>query len=187
MQYTPERIYESLNTGPMAEVIGKRLSDAAKRAVSESITGQRIGTLAAGGAEAMPNRCPANPSLDSAGARRSWNGWGTNIENTRFQSARAAGLTAEQVPHLKLKWAFGLPGSTSAYAQPALAFGRVFVGADTGYVYSLDAKSGCVYWSFKAPHAVRNAMTLGPVKGRGATRYAVYFGDLKANVHAIDA
>ncbi len=187
MQYTPERIYEALNTGPMAEVIGKRLSDAARRAVSESITGQRLGATLAGAAESMPNRCAANPPLERTKAHGSWNGWGVDASNTRFQSARAAGLTDQDVPRLELKWAFGLPGSTSAYAQPAVMFGRVFVGADTGYVYSLDARSGCVYWSFKAPHAVRNAMTLGPVKGQGRTKYAVYFGDLKANVHAIDA
>jgi hypothetical protein len=46
------------------------------------------------------------------------------------------------VPNLKLKWAFGLPNAASMYGQPTVAGGRVFVGADTGYVYSLDAKTG---------------------------------------------
>lgn len=187
LQYTPERIYEALNNGPMAAVIGNRLSDPAKRAVSESITGQRLGAAAAGAAEAMPNRCASNPPLEAERDRASWNGWGIDANNTRFQDARNARLTDAEVPRLKLKWAFGLPGSTSAYGQPAVMFGRVYVGADSGYVYSLDARSGCVYWAFKAPHGVRNAMTIGAVKGRGSTRYAVYFGDLKANVHAIDA
>lgn len=187
LQYTPERIYEALNSGPMAQVIGNRLNDPAKRAVSESITGQRLGAAAAGAAEAMPNRCASNPPLQQSRDRGAWNGWGIDANNRRFQDARNAGLVETDVPRLKLKWAFGLPGSTSAYGQPAVMFGRVFVGADSGYVYSLDARSGCVYWAFKAPHGVRNAMTIGAVKGPGATRYAVYFGDLKANVHAIDA
>jgi hypothetical protein len=26
----------------------------------------------------------------------------------------------------------------------------VFIGVDTGVVYSLDAASGCMYWSFKS-------------------------------------
>jgi polyvinyl alcohol dehydrogenase (cytochrome) len=91
------------------------------------------------------------------------------------------------MPQLKLKWAFGLPNSTSAYAQPAMVFGRVFVGADTGYIYSLDADSGCVYWSYNAGHAVRTAMTIGAVKVRGSSGYAVFFGDRQANVYAVDA
>jgi polyvinyl alcohol dehydrogenase (cytochrome) len=187
IQYTPERIYESLTTGPMAAVIGNTMSDAQKRAVSESITGQRLGTASAGDADRMPNRCPANPRLDRAARKGAWNGWGVDLQNSRFQSAAAARLTADDMPKMKLRWAFGLPNTTSAYAQPTVMFGRVFVGSDTGYVYSLDAETGCVYWSFKAQRATRNAMTIGPVKRQGSARYAVYFGDLKSNVYAIDA
>ena len=187
MQFTPERVYESLKTGLMANVIGNQLSDDEKRAVSESATGQRLGAAGSGDADKMPNRCPSNPPLEKTAKLPAWNGWGADVQNTRFQSAKAAGLTAADIPHLKLKWAFGLPNSTSAYAQPTVVFGRVFVGSDTGYIYSLDAKTGCVYWSFKANHGVRNAMTIGPAKGPGATKYAVYFGDLKANAYAVDA
>ena len=34
---------------------------------------------------------------------------------------------------------------------------------------------------------VRNAMTMGPVQGQGSARQAVYYGDLMANVYALDA
>src|SRR5262249_10782385 len=92
------------------------------------------------------------------------------------------------IPKLKLKWAFGLPHSTSAYAQPSMVFGRVFIGSDTGYVYSIDADTGCVHWSFKANHSIRTAMTVGKVKSsKGASRYAVFFGDRHADVYAVDA
>jgi len=186
-QYTPERIYESLTTGVMASVVGNQLSDAEKRAVSETITGQRIGAAGSGDADKMPNRCKSNPPLEQSARRPAWNGWGADVQNSRFQSAAAAGLTAEDVPRLKLRWAFGLPNSTSAYAQPSMMFGRVFIGADTGYVYSLDAETGCVHWSFNAKHSVRTAMTIGRVKSKGSTRYAVFFGDRHANVYAVDA
>jgi polyvinyl alcohol dehydrogenase (cytochrome) len=92
-----------------------------------------------------------------------------------------------QVPNLKLKWAFGFPTGISAYSQPAVVAGRVFVGSDIGHVYSLDAKTGCVYWSYETGITVRPAVSVGPVKGRGNARYAVYFGDAKANVYAVDA
>ena len=111
----------------------------------------------------------------------------TGPGNDRFQSAAAAGLTEASVARLKLKWAFGYPGGTSAYGQPTVVGGRVFVGTDIGYVYSLDAASGCVYWSYRAGAGVRNAMTVGPIRREGGIRYAVFFGDLKASAYAIDA
>ena len=86
-----------------------------------------------------------------------------------------------------MKWAFGFPNGSSAYGQPAVAGGRVFVGSDNGFVYSLDAATGCVYWSFEAKAGVRTAISLGTIKTATGTRQAAYFGDLKANVFAIDA
>ncbi len=152
-EYTPERIYESLSNGVMASVIGNQLSDGEKRAVAETITQKRMGTADSGEADRMANRCTSNPPLAAEAKRPGWNGWGADVSNTRFQSAANAGLTAGDVPRLQLKWAFGLPNSTSAYAQPAVMFGRVYVGADTGYIYALDAATGCVHWSFNAGHA----------------------------------
>jgi polyvinyl alcohol dehydrogenase (cytochrome) len=186
-QYTPERIYEALATGVMAKVVGNQLTDAEKRAVSEAITGQRIGSVGAGDTEKMPNRCSVDSPLRRDARRAAWNGWGADPQNTRFQSEQAAGLSVADLPHLRLRWAFGLPNSASAYAQPAVVFGRVFVGSDTGYVYALDARTGCIHWSFKAKHGVRNAMTVGPIKSHGANRAAVFFGDLRSNVYALDA
>ncbi len=98
-----------------------------------------------------------------------------------------AGLSAADVPNLKLKWAFGFPAAEIMWGQPTVAAGRVFIGVDTGAVYSLDAATGCVHWSFQAEAGVRNAITIAPVKGQGAAKYAAYFGDVKANVYAIDA
>ena len=50
-------------------------------------------------------------------ASASWNGWGNDNSNTRFQPAAQARLTAADVPKLKLKWAFGFPtGETTEFA-----------------------------------------------------------------------
>ena len=112
-----------------------------------------------------------------------WNGWGFDRGNSRFQTS--PGLTAADTPKLTLKWAFGFPNGNSAYGQPAVAGGRVFVGADTGFVYSLDASSGCIHWSFRANAGVRTAISIG--SGNAAHRFLAYFGDVKANVYAVDA
>src|SRR5262249_25567028 len=77
----------------------------------------------------------------------------------------------------------GFPGAKAVSGQPAIAAGRVFVSADNGYVYSLNASTGCVYWSFHAEATVRSSATIEPI-GR---RFAGYFGDGRANVYAIDA
>ena len=72
-------------------------------------------------------------------------------------------------------------------AQPTVVSGRVFASSDNGYTYSLDAKTGCVYWSFQNGSIVRNSPTVGAVSGQGTARWAVFFGDGHANVFALDA
>ena len=39
---------------------------------------------------------------------------GNGLSNARFQSTEGAGLTADDVPNLRLKWAFGFPGANSS-------------------------------------------------------------------------
>jgi polyvinyl alcohol dehydrogenase (cytochrome) len=125
----------------------------------------------------------ASPARDDRPVAPPWSGWGVDPYNTRFQ--KYPGIRAEDVPHLKLKWAFGLPGVTSAYGQPAVSAGRVYLGSATGVVYALDADTGCVHWTHIAPAGVRTAISLGP--RAGSAGMAVYFGDIRGSVHAIDA
>jgi polyvinyl alcohol dehydrogenase (cytochrome) len=185
-EMSPEKIYDALVSGLM-QTQAQDLSDAQKRILAEFMSGRPLGSARQGDAQAMPNRCVSNPDLQDPTRGAAWNGWGVDQSNTRFQPANAAGLTAAQVPRLKLKWAFGYPTGVSSNGQPTVAAGRVFVGSDNGFVYSLDAVTGCVYWSFENGSIVRNALTIGPVTGQGSARYAVYFGDGKANVYALDA
>jgi polyvinyl alcohol dehydrogenase (cytochrome) len=184
-EMAPEKIYEALTTGVM-KVQGQGLSDQQKRVVAESLSARPLGSGAAGDARLMPNRCASNPALRDPLKGPAWNGWGVDAANSRLQTAQAAGITADRVPQLKLRWAFGFPSAVSAFGQPTIASGRVFVGSENGYVYSLEAGTGCVYWSFQAKGWVRNAVTVAPVR-HGSAKYAVYFGDGKANVYAVDA
>ena len=185
-EMTPERIYAALTTGSM-QVHAADLSDLQKQRLAEFMSGRPMGSVNAGDAATMPNRCTTNPAMSDPGAGPAWNGWGNGIANTRFQSAAAARLTPAQVPNLKLKWAFGYPTGVSSNGQPTVASGRVFVGSDNGYVYSLDARTGCVYWSFQNGSIIRNSPVVGPVSGQGDARVAVFFGDGHANVFALDA
>jgi len=141
--------------------------------------------LSAQDAAQMPNRCPSNPAIVNLTTTPSWNGWGAEAGNTRFQPAPAAQLSAADVPRLKLKWAFCFPGARAVSGQPAVVAGRVFVSADNGFVYALDSARGCVYWSFRAEAAVRSSVIVE--RAAGSTPYAVFFGDARANVYAVDA
>ena len=70
--------------------------------------------------------------LDSQSACRTASEWlGSGLDNHRFQPAALAGLTAGDVPKLKLAWAFGVPGTLRMYGQPTVAGGRVFIGTGT--------------------------------------------------------
>jgi polyvinyl alcohol dehydrogenase (cytochrome) len=125
------------------------------------------------------------PAFPDPASNPRWSGWGHDLANSRYQPA--PGLTAAEVPKLTLKWAFGFPGGTQAYAHPTIASGRIFTGSDTGQVYALDAATGCIRWAFKAERGVRTAISIGPIGGAGQSRYAAYFGDIAANVYAVDA
>jgi polyvinyl alcohol dehydrogenase (cytochrome) len=180
-RFTPEEVLASMTAGKMAK-FAEGLSEYEKRVVAVYVGGRPLGAAKAGDAALMKDVCTARPPFAPFKGSE-WNGWGVDATNTRFQTA--PGLAASDVSRLTLRWAFGFPGGNSAYGQPIVVGQRVFVGADTGFVYSIDAASGCVYWSYKAAAGVRTAISVGP--GSARHRYLAYFGDVKANVYAVDA
>lgn len=163
-----QTILAALEGGKM-KAIGDAISPAQREAIAKF-----IGTSSAE-AMASTGRCSGAPARSGASA---WNGW-ADPANTRFLSLKAGGLNVTTVPRLKLKWAFGFPGVTSAFGTPTVAEGRIYVGAADGAVYSLDSASGCVYWTYAAVAGVRGA----PVSANGS----LYFGDLRGNVYALNS
>ncbi len=182
---TRDAILASLVSGTMSVVV-RDLSVADKRAVAEylgSPPDPATSSTAPGTGVCPPATTPFAGPL--AGPR--WIGWGADPANTRFQPLKAAGIAVDDVPRLKLKWAFGFPEATQASAQPTIAAGRVFVGSQKGTVYALDTATGCAHWSFMAAAGVRTAIAFGPMNRAAAERSAVFFGDTAANVYALDA
>jgi len=177
-QRSAAAILEVLANGSM-RVQGATLSGPERRAIAEYLAGAAVAGDPTG---AATGRCE-KPSKFTPAPGPAWTGWGATLANTRSQSAVAAGLTAQQLPQLKLKWAFGFPDATSAWAQPTVVGGWVFVGSQNGTVYALDAASGCIRWFFSADGGVRTAISVGARAG-GA---AVYFGDTAAKAYALDA
>ena len=164
--FSPERVFNALTTGTMV-ANASELSEEERRGLAEFLTGRPFGNAADRSAAAMPNRCASGMPMGDPSVGPQWNGMSPDpTTSARFQPAAAAGLTAEQVPRLRRKWAFGFPGGSAVRGQPTVAGGRVFVGSDNGVVYVLDARTGCVHWSFEAGQAVVTAVNVGPCPGR---------------------
>jgi polyvinyl alcohol dehydrogenase (cytochrome) len=181
---TPEQILVALEKGPMkAQTLDDMISSAERQALAEYLSGKALGSAPVNPIAKSAFCSPSEESSQKSLAGPLWNGWGVTVTNTRFQPATEAGLTADDVPRLKLQWAFGFPGATSASSQPVVLEGRVFVGSWDGDFYSLDAKTGCIEWAFAAESGIRSAASIDKRDGR----LTVYFGDLAANVYALDA
>ena len=140
---------------------------------------------AQGGGETI-GLCPTQKPMADVMASPRWTDWGVDLSNTRFQPRGMAGLGVGDISRLKLKWAFGFPGSSHAWSQPTVAGGRVFVGSQGGHVYALDARTGCTRWSFDAGGATRTAIVIGDWPGK-AGGHLVHFTTIPGWLYALDA
>ncbi len=175
-----DEVINALTSGSMKQQAAG-LSAAEIRAIAVYVTGKQPSALMAG---------PANGNMcrEPGGAIRldadQWNGWGRDTDNSRFQPR--PGLKPEDVPRLKVKWAFAYPGNM-AYGQPSIIGNRLYVTSEVGQVYCLDARTGCAYWTINAGVGVRSAVTVGQMPKGSPARFAAWFGDEKSYVHAVDA
>ena len=183
-QFTAEAVLTALTNGKMQQQ-GSLLSEAQRRMVSEFASGKRL--AAAGTPAQAASLCTKNTPVADPSKGPSWNGHGNGLAATRFQDAKSGGLTAADLPKLKLKWAFGYAGVGSARGQPTVAGGRLFIASENSEVHALDPKTGCTYWTFKAQAGVRTAISIAPYKAGGNSGYAAYFADARTRLYAVDA
>ena len=182
-EQSARQIQSAMTSGVMRQ-FASRLSAAERRAVAEFLSDDPAGTLAPS-VPVLPATafCDADDSAQVDLSAPAWNGWGVDLANRRLQPTESAGLTADDVGGLRLRWAFGFPGVTATGSQATVVAGRVLVGTRNGLVYALDAATGCVRWVHEAPTSVRSAISVGPADEGG---FNAYFGDGFASVHAVD-
>jgi len=181
---SPQAIVDALTSGVM-RYQGLPLTGAERRALAEFLTGRTMRGPVAG---ADAGRCSRPPPLGDPSTGPGWNGWSPSFDNAHFQPADRALLTADRVPHLQLKWAFGFSDTASAWAQPTIAGGRLFVGSQNGTVYALDAGTGCLIWTFAAKAGVRASIVLGPrIRAARTMVYPAYVADQQGFVYALNA
>jgi len=189
---SPVAIYTALTSGAMRQQ-AEGLDDGQRTAIAEYLAGRPMGAASS----AALRLCLGHADWFDRRQPPSGVGWGIDRENTRMIPARIAGLTARDVPRLKLAWAFAYPDVTRAASEPLVAGGAVFVGSQDGNAYALDAQSGCVHWIYHGGGEIRGAFVMAPwerrpsrlTSARASSNEAptLYFGDNFGVVHALDA
>lgn len=180
----PESIVSSLTHGAMI-FQASGLSREEIAALAGFVSSKPFGSPQVRETRANPCAKPARPlRLESLEAGRLWNGWGRDLENSRYQPE--PGLEAKDVPRLKVKWAYAYAGRF-AYGQPTIVGDRLFITNSLGEIRSLDAATGCEHWVFSAKTSAKVAITVASVRVNGASRTVAFFGDERATVYAVDA
>jgi outer membrane protein assembly factor BamB len=108
---------------------------------------------------------------------------------TLFVGDYGGAMTAVRAKNGEIRWqtqalgpGLGQPGAF--YSTPAVAFGRVYVGNNDSRVYSFDAETGELAWTFSTGGWVYSGPTVAQVPGTPPT---VYIGSFDGNVYALDA
>jgi polyvinyl alcohol dehydrogenase (cytochrome) len=175
-----EDVIQTLTTGSMKQQAAG-LNSEQIRALAIFLTGKQPGAPIESNLSA--NLCKATPAPISLKAPQ-WNGWGRDLDNSRYQPN--PGLKTEEVPRLRVKWAFAHPGPM-ATGQPTIIGDHLFLTTEAGIIFCLNAQTGCTYWTLNAGAAVRAAISVGALPASSAAKYAIWFGDEKSNVQAVDA
>jgi len=170
---SPDAILAAMNGGLMSQQAAG-LAPAQRVQIAEYLA--RV-SLADYKPPAPPPRCDS-PVL-AGGAPPAKVGWGH--DNRRFVPAAVAGLSAAQVPALKLKWAFAYPAAVRARSQPSIGWGTIFVGGHDGTLYAFDLATGCTRWTSRMSAEVRTAIVADAETKR------LYFGDILGRAYAVDA
>jgi polyvinyl alcohol dehydrogenase (cytochrome) len=171
------RILRALDAGPMMAVAftisrEDRIAVASYLGTSASVEGPSAAAF-----------CADRTVKLAATPKTSWNGWSPGLNNARFQATDAARLSVDQVRGLKLKWAFGFDGDSTAFAPPTVIDGQVFVGSAGGLVHAMRAETGCLQWVFQANGPVRSSILAVPL----GSQHALLFGDMTGWFYAVAA
>jgi polyvinyl alcohol dehydrogenase (cytochrome) len=190
----PSFIIRSLRTGamaPMAQGLTREQIAAIAYYVSETDNpgdAQDVdpALIWGDGVEGTPldgPQCDDAPTPVDLSSTAQWNGWSVRPDNARFQPA--PGLSAADVPRLRLRWAFQYPGAKNG--QATIVGDRLFVTSMAGAVYALNAKTGCVYWRHASPAATRTSVTIAELPAGAPARRALFYSDWTKSAVALDA
>ncbi len=184
--YPAAQIVDALTNGVM-KPMAAGLSDEDKAAVAAYLTGaqgqqtaQAARPAAGRGGPAAPVgvdvKCASNPPIRATGS--DWTSVGLETSH-RFQAK--PGLTAGDVPKLKVKWSFAMSGGS----MPTVIGDWLFITNRSGKFYALDTDTGCVRWVVENAVARTTPMIVqSPVSPSG---WLTIIGERNRTAHAFDA
>jgi polyvinyl alcohol dehydrogenase (cytochrome) len=179
---SPEAIYDALALGIMRPMAA-RMNDEQKHHVAEYLSGSPVGMAKTPIAPA----CSGDEATFDRSRVPTIAGWGQTPDNAHFIGADTAKLARADVPKLRLKWAVAFPNTMRVRSRPTFAYGALYTGSQDGTVYALDAKSGCIRWTFKTTAEVRTPVLVQSTQEAGNHDPLAFFGDLIGRMYAIDA
>jgi polyvinyl alcohol dehydrogenase (cytochrome) len=115
-------------------------------------------------------------------------GFGFNKLNHRHLAARQAGLRTRDFRSLELAWAMAFPRATTMRAQAAVVGSTLFLPVgDAAQLYAIDVSQPqpCFKWVYQSEVPLRTGAGYGALPGSG--RKVLFFGDVAAHIHMIDA
>ena len=179
---TPEAIYDALSIGIMRP-LAVRLTDEQKHHVAEYLSGSPVGTARV----PIAPMCSGDAAVFDRARIPTTTGWGQTPDNDHFVDAGTAKLAVTDVPKLKLKWAVAFPNTVRVRSRPTFAYGALYTGSQDGTVYALDARTGCIRWTFKTTAEVRTPVLVQSTRDAGTQEPLAFFGDLIGRMYAVEA
>ena len=165
-----EGLISSLKTGSMRD-IGKTLEDEEFVSLIDFLTSTNNKSVQ----YAHERYCDYSINENSSPL---WSGWGNSLNNTRNQSSSR--ISKSNVNQLKLNWVFGFKDSVRVRSQPLVTEDALFVGSQSGDLYALSLRDGCIFWSYKAKNEIRGAIILSENKK------SIFFSDFAANIYRLN-
>jgi polyvinyl alcohol dehydrogenase (cytochrome) len=129
------------------------------------------------GAAGDDKKCDASTPIRASSS--DWTSTGLEASSNRYQTH--PGLTARDVPRLKVKWAFALAGG----GQPVVIGDWLFTTNRGGKFYALDAKTGCVHWATDGVASRTTPMIIH--SSIAPSGWATFIGTANRIVRAFDA
>ncbi|MCW8195777.1 PQQ-binding-like beta-propeller repeat protein [Proteobacteria bacterium 005FR1] len=180
---SPEYVLDILEKGTM-QVQAQGLSRKDREQLATYLTGRTLGAAEGAAFDDWDVNYCAHKPAPIGGSDFHWNGWGRDLAGSRYQPQ--PGMSAGDLPKLKVKWAFAYPGGR-VNSQPTLIGDRVLVGSRPGAVYSLDAATGCTHWTADVGSGMRAAISVVALPGSEPARYVAIVGTADRDVIALDA
>jgi outer membrane protein assembly factor BamB len=98
--------------------------------------------------------------------------------------SRAGNVVGVDPAQGHVDWSVGISGGVDGDARYDPDLDQVYVGADDGSFYALDAQRGTTRWSYRGKGAIERAAAFG---GRGASEGLVYAGTASDRIFALEA